>query len=222
MSDCFTFYCFHNQYTKRKIKFYIDVLTEEGKHKTNGYSSRQQLFSISLQNINITPRKKRFLTSCKSSFWNEEGSNNNCNCCSKFKEPESKTNYFLLVNIHSTSGFTYEIFWELLLKNSYTLLWLLCPIWGYPEDEKTTTCQLCCCLVTQRPTLSTTPWTAAYQTPLFMGFSRQEYAMCCHFLSQGMLLIQGSNPHLHWQADSSPRSHQGGMAVLFHSNKREY
>ena len=91
--------------------------------------------------------KKRFLTSCKSSFWNEEGPNNNCNCCSKFKEPESKTNYFLLVNIHSTSGFTYEIFWELLLKNSYTLLWLLCPIWGYPEDEKTTTRQLCCCVV---------------------------------------------------------------------------
>ena len=32
----------------------------------------------------------------------------------------------------------------------------------------------------------------------------------CHFLLQGTFLTQGSNPSvLHWQADSSPQSHQG-------------
>lgn len=31
MSNCFTFYCFHNQYTERKTKFYIDVLKENTK-----------------------------------------------------------------------------------------------------------------------------------------------------------------------------------------------
>lgn len=79
-------------------------------------------FLIKYQHHTIK-EKKIFLTSCKSSFWNEEGPNNNCNCCSKFKEPESKTknNNFLLINIHSTSSFMYEIFEELFLKNSYTL-----------------------------------------------------------------------------------------------------
>ena len=40
-----------------------------------------------------------------------------------------------------------------------------------------------------------------------MGFSRQEY-LGCHFLLQGIFLIQGSNLHLlhllHWQASSLP------------------
>ena len=34
----------------------------------------------------------------------------------------------------------------------------------------------CCCLVTKPcPTLYATPWTAAHQAPLSMGFPRQEY-----------------------------------------------
>ena len=34
--------------------------------------------------------------------------------------------------------------------------------------------------------------------------------MGCHFLTQGIFLTQGLNPHLlHWQADSLPLSHQG-------------
>ena len=70
--------------------------------------------------------------------------------------------------------------------------------------------------------LFVTPWTAAYQAPLSMGFfrqeywsglpfppprtlpnpgieplsmgfSRQEYGMGCHFLLQGIFLTQGSN-----------------------------
>ena len=42
-----------------------------------------------------------------------------------------------------------------------------------------------------------TPWTAAHQASLFMEFSRKEkVGVGCHFLFQGILLIQGSNPGL--------------------------
>ena len=57
-----------------------------------------------------------------------------------------------------------------------------------------------------------TLWSVGCQAPLSMGFSRQEYwsekkkkntGVGCHFLHQGILLTQGSNPHLlHWQVDS--------------------
>ena len=39
-----------------------------------------------------------------------------------------------------------------------------------------------------------TPWTAAHQAPLSMGFSRQEYWMGCHFLLQGDLPEPGIEP----------------------------
>ena len=44
----------------------------------------------------------------------------------------------------------------------------------------------------------------------------------CHFLLQGILPTQGSNPHLlHWQADSLPLSHQGSppghLGLDFHT-----
>ena len=39
------------------------------------------------------------------------------------------------------------------------------------------------------------PWTKALQAPLFMGFLRQE-RMGCHFLLQGIFLIQGFNLYL--------------------------
>ena len=35
--------------------------------------------------------------------------------------------------------------------------------------------------------LCATPWTVAYQAPLFMGLSRQEYGVGCHFLLQRKL-----------------------------------
>ena len=37
------------------------------------------------------------------------------------------------------------------------------------------------------------PWTVAHQTPLSMGFPRQEYWSSCNFLLQGILPTQGSN-----------------------------
>ena len=63
-----------------------------------------------------------------------------------------------------------------------------------------------------------TSWTVAHQAPLSMEFSHQEYWNTeegCHFLLQGIILIQGSNLHLlhllHWQVDSLPLSHLGSL-----------
>ena len=40
----------------------------------------------------------------------------------------------------------------------------------------------------------------------------------CHFLLQGIILTQGSNPRLlHWQADSFPLSHQGSPLTGVHT-----
>ena len=51
-----------------------------------------------------------------------------------------------------------------------------------------------------RVQLSATPWTAAWQAPLSVGFSRQE---CCKFPTPGTLSNPGIEPHLlHCQADS--------------------
>ena len=55
-----------------------------------------------------------------------------------------------------------------------------------------------------------TPWTAAHQAPLSIGFTRQETGVDCHFFLQGIFLTQGSNlPLLYWQSDSLALSHQG-------------
>ena len=43
---------------------------------------------------------------------------------------------------------------------------------------------------------SATPWTAVFQAPLFMGFSRQEYWSGCHSLLQGIFLTRGLNSGL--------------------------
>ena len=44
--------------------------------------------------------------------------------------------------------------------------------------------------------LFATLWTVAHQTPLSMGFSREEYWSRCHALPQGIFPIQESNPQL--------------------------
>jgi len=46
--------------------------------------------------------------------------------------------------------------------------------------------------------LSATPWTAAHQAPLSMGFSRQEYRVACHFLlhkqsHEGIIFAEENN-----------------------------
>ena len=49
------------------------------------------------------------------------------------------------------------------------------------------------------------------------GFLGRNTGVGCHFLFQGIFLIQGSNLHLlHWQADSLPLSHQRIPNILIH------
>ena len=59
--------------------------------------------------------------------------------------------------------------------------------------------------------LFVTPWTVAYQAPLSLGFSRQEYWSELSFPLPGggnFLPMQGLNPHLlQWQEDSLSLSH---------------
>ena len=56
--------------------------------------------------------------------------------------------------------------------------------------------------------LLATPWTAAHQAPLSVGFPSKDTGVGCHFLLQGIFLTQGSNPCLlHWQVNSLPLSH---------------
>ena len=62
----------------------------------------------------------------------------------------------------------------------------------------------------------TTPWTAAHQVLLSMGFPRQEYWRELPFPSSGDLPNPRSNLCLlHWQADSLPLSHQGSPFITF-------
>ena len=62
--------------------------------------------------------------------------------------------------------------------------------------------------------LSATPWTAALQAPLSIDFPGKNTGVGCHFLLQGIFLIQGSNPYLlhllHWQVDSLPLGSPSG------------
>ena len=54
------------------------------------------------------------------------------------------------------------------------------------------------------------PMAVALQAPLSVEFFRQEYGVGCHFLLQGIFLIQGSNPGLlHCRHILSHLSHQG-------------
>ena len=82
-----------------------------------------------------------------------------------------------------------------------------------------------------------TPWTAAHQAPLSMGFPRQEY-WSGYFLFQGIFLIQGSNPHFqhllhyrwilyHWAHQGSPSnpicdSMWGGVTVHILKGREGY
>ena len=59
-----------------------------------------------------------------------------------------------------------------------------------------------------RVRLFVTPWTVAYEAPLSMGFSRQEYWSGVPCPPAGDLPDQGSNPSLlcllHWQVSTLP------------------
>ena len=77
-------------------------------------------------------------------------------------------------------------------------------------------CQLSCSKVMSD---SATPWTIAHQTPLSMGFSRQEHwsekkkttGVGCHSLLQGIFPTQELNPCLLHLLTSSSSSLTGGF-----------
>ena len=89
------------------------------------------------------------------------------------------------------------------LKVSYprlcSRLWVLSG-----KQSRQTPCQqgaivleACCCqAVLRRVWLFATLWSVARQTPLSMGFTREEFWSGLHFLLQGILLTQGLNPGL--------------------------
>ena len=79
----------------------------------------------------------------------------------------------------------------------------------------------------RRVRLFTTLWTVAYQVPLSMGFSRQEYwsRLPCPPL-QGIFPTQGSNTHflclLRWRAGSLPLVTPGKHHIYIHIHAFPY
>ena len=70
--------------------------------------------------------------------------------------------------------------------------------------------------------LFATPWAIAHQAPPPMEFSRQEY-WSCHFLLQGILPTQGSNPGFPDCRQTYKLSHQGSPGIpgrVVHSGPR--
>ena len=98
--------------------------------------------------------------------------------------------------------------------------WAPPPARSAPESHRSMCVCVCVCVCVHACVQSlipvwifATPWTVAYQTPLFMEFPRQESGVACHSLLQGIFPIQGLNLHLlHFlpsQGDSLPLSHTG-------------
>ena len=71
----------------------------------------------------------------------------------------------------------------------------------------------CYSLVVKCDQLFATPWTAAYQALLSMGFPRQEYWSGLPFPTPDLPdpEIEPASPH--WQAVSSPLSHLGSHST---------
>ena len=71
--------------------------------------------------------------------------------------------------------------------------------------------------------LCATLWTADFQAPLSMGFSRQEYCSGLPFPPPGYLPNPGIEPAAPappaLQVDSLPMSHQGSLIDVLHFNK---
>ena len=74
-----------------------------------------------------------------------------------------------------------------------------------------------CMSVLSHVWLFVTPWTAAPQAPLSIGFSRQEYWSGLPCPSLGAL----PEPLLHWQSDSLPLSHLGSPSSTLYIDKKK-
>ena len=61
---------------------------------------------------------------------------------------------------------------------------------------------------------SDTTWTVAHQAPLSVGIPSKKTGVGCHFLLQGIFLIQGSNLcPLYGRQILYPLSHQGSLFI---------
>ena len=87
------------------------------------------------------------------------------------------------------------------------------------ERESVWVCVCVCVCMLSRVWLFAT---SVHQAPLFMGFPRQEYWSGFPLPSPGVLLTQGSNPHLlHWQVGSLPVEPPGKHFPLEHPTKNQ-
>ena len=128
--------------------------------------------------------------------------------------------FFLIIGHHLQVAQTTKLFlvcWNNLIEVPpvSSKLGSICRLWGQKalgyECQSRNTCVHASCF--SRVRLFATPWTAAHQAPLSMGFSRQEYwsGLPCpspgDFSGPGTEPVSPAAPAL--QADSLPLSHQG-------------
>ena len=89
------------------------------------------------------------------------------------------------------------MFWRTIMSNSQVKETLTSK--GEKIHSFTVWKLLCSAQSLSHVRLFLTPWTVAHQSPLFWGFSRQEYWSGWPYLLQGIIPTQGSNPGLpHW------------------------
>ena len=84
---------------------------------------------------------------------------------------------------------------------------------------------MCVCSVARSYLTLCDRWTVAWQAPLFMESSRQEYWSGGHLFLQGIFLSQGWSPHLLclWQqADSLPLCNQVGPYIFIVNTNHVY
>ena len=86
--------------------------------------------------------------------------------------------------------------------------------------------RLVCVSRFSRVPLFVTPWTVAFQAPLSIRFSRQEYCSGLPSLLQRIFMSQGLNPHilhlLHWQAGSSSLAPPGKPSLSVSNSLRPH
>ena len=119
---------------------------------------------------------------------------------------------------------------KLAVSDNFLIVALFCPVLNYDWKSEWDIflnflvqswvgcfiCVCCACAQSLIPVwLFVTPWTVAML--LFpWDFPGKNTGMGCHFLLQGILLIQGSNLHLlHWQVDSLLPEPPGNTHLLY-------
>ena len=120
---------------------------------------------------------------------------------SNYMTPGKKQNYWNSRKTNGCLGLGGDGQREGCTEHREVLLLWNCFVWPYRGG--------CCCLVVQSCPIFVTSQIVAWQTPLFMGFLRQEHLGEFSLSSPGDLPIQGLNPCLlHGQMDSLPLTHQ--------------